>query len=64
MAARKDGEISLVIANVGEHSVPLELDICGKIKSCILTAKPQNESITALPNELPRESILSVFAEI
>jgi len=62
-AAEKDGEICVMIANTTDKSIPLELDMNGRILSCILTAKPQNESVTALPDELPRESILVVIAE-
>ena len=63
-AAKKDGKICVVIANTTDKNIPLELDMCGKVNSCILTSKPQNESITALPEDLPRESILTVLEEV
>ena len=62
-AAKKDGKICAVIANTTDKNMPLELDLCGRVTACILTAKPQNESITSLSDELPKESILVVLGE-
>ena len=62
-AAKKDGKICAVIANTTDKNMPLELELCGKVNACVLTAKPQNESITSLPDELPKDSILVVLGE-
>lgn len=64
VAAKKEHRGVIVFANQTAKPVPLTLTLNGRVTGCLLTAHGQNEGVTTLPDALPPESILTVFAEI
>ena len=63
--AAKKGEIGcIVIANTTDKDIPLELEGCGRICDCLLTANGENEKTTVLPKIMAKESILVIHTEL
>ena len=64
VAAKKDKNGCIVIANTTDKDIPLELEGCGRICDCLITANGENEKMTTLPKILEKESILVIRIEL
>ena len=63
VAAKKDNDLCAVITNHTGDEIPFTLCADARVTRCLLTANGENEKVIALPDTLPRESILTVFFE-
>ena len=64
VAAKKGENGCIVIANTTDKDIPLELEGCGRICDCLLTANGENEKTTVLPKIIAKESILVIRTEL
>ena len=60
VAAVKEDQGCIVIANHTDHGIALDLQCGGSITECLITAEEQIEAQTKLPGVLPAFSILTV----